>query len=1250
MSISQQLALAPTMGQAYANHQLFADHYLAAVLPKDPAWAALQEQAAPLLQRIAAIFAQHTPSSKEAQTEDDLIKPVLTALGHTFEVQVTLKSGAATFEPDYILYNDAAAVASRKGQSVTERDLQGLAFAVADAKYWERPLDVTQRRAGSNTKENPAKQIDDYIRHSGLAWGILTNGRYWRLYHRDSSRYLNVYYEIDLPTLVAQNDPAAFTYFTAFFQRAAFDETAPLNLAAILKASTDYARAVSDDLKQQVYAALRHLAQGFLDYPDNRFQPDPATLAQIYDHSLIVLYRLLFILYAESRDLLPLRTSATYRTEYSLDAIKRTIARKLDEGVQMLPTSAGTWARLKDLFRIINLGSPPLHVATFNGGLFDPEHYPFLERYGIGDAQLLHAIDQLTRVKRQFIDYRDLAERHLGTIYEGLLEYHLQPLEAPERDPATGLLWMLKLGNDRGERKRTGSYYTPDYIVEYLLEQTVGPVLQAAVADQPDDAAKVQAVLAVNVVDPSMGSGHFLVALTEYIARFLVSLSEVGADERQGATDLVYWKRRVAQACIYGVDVNPLAVNLAKLSLWLATVAQDKPLSFLDHHLRCGNTLVGAWLGTLRPLLVKSTSRSTARRNQMQEAEQVSMFGDADFRTQARQAVVAMQEIEALAGDTLDEVREQERLYATLQADLRAHYERAADLAAATGFGLPLDPALWRVLVDYAAGREPTPLPQFDELIARAQATAAAQRCFHWELAFPEVFFAADGQPLGAQAGFDAVVGNPPFVRRETLAPIKPYLSAAYTEVYHGEADLYVYFYQQGVRLLRQGGRLGFITSNKWFRAGYGTPLRGYLAKHVQLERIVDFGDAPIFADATAYLAIVLAQRSLPPTGHTFPALAWAGNAAELALFSKQLEQGSTAIAQHRLQPDGWQLTSSASLNLLDKLRAAGTPLGEYVQGRFYYGIKTGLNAAFVVDQATRDALIAAHPSSAELLKPFLRGRDVKRWAVHDPKLWLIFTRRGVDITRYPAIHDHLKQFKDRLMPGVEGGRKPGSYQWYEIQDNIAYWQEFEQPKIVYPDIAKSSAFAYDEKGYYLANTLYLLPTSQQWLLGILNSTIILWLYTQVSTQIRGGFVRFIAQYVSQIPIPDAPAAEREAIGSLAMQLSEQARMRYSLHQQTRHRIRSDLGGGAGPLTQKLTQWWELDFAAFRREVDKAFKHDIPLAERDEWETWLAKQCRQHAAYTAEIVRLERELNARVYALFDLSPDEIALIEASTPG
>ncbi len=1251
-----QRPLAPTMEQPYANQQLFSDHYLAAVLPKHPAWAALQAQAAPLLEHIAAILAQHTPSSIEAQTEDNLIKPVLTALGHTFEVQVTLKSGPNTFKPDYILYRDANAVIAHKGLTVTERELQATALAVADAKYWERPLDVTLRQAASSAKENPAKQIDDYIRHSGLAWGILTNGRYWRLYHRDTSRYLNVYYEIDLPTLAAQNNADTFTYFTAFFQRAAFDETAPLNLTAILKASTDYARTVSDNLQQQVYAALRHLAQGFLDYPANRFQPDPATLAQIYDHSLIVLYRLLFILYAESRDLLPLRTSATYRNEYSLDAIKRTIAHKLDDGVQMLPTSAGTWARLKDLFTIINRGSPPLRVATFNGGLFDPDHYPFLEQYGIGDAQLFRAIDQLTRVEGQFIDYRDLAERHLGSIYEGLLEYQLQPLEAPERDPATGLVWLLKLSTDRGERKRTGSYYTPDYIVEYMLDQAVGPILQAAVADQPDDAAKVQAVLAVNVVDPSMGSGHFLVALTEYIARFLVSLSEVREAERQGESDLVYWKRRVAQSCIYGVDLNPLAVDLAKLSLWLATVAQDKPLSFLDHHLRCGNALVGAWLGQLRPLLVTSTSRLAARRNQTQAAEQVSMFADSDFREQARQAVTVMQEIEALAGDTLDEVREQERLYAALQANLRAHYEQAANLTVATGFGLPLDPALWRVLLDCAVGREDSPLPQFDELIAQATAIAAAQRFFHWELAFPEVFFAADGQPLREQAGFDAVVGNPPYVRQEALAPVKPYLSAAYPEVYHGTADLYVYFYQQGVRLLRQGGRMGYITSGTFARSNFAKPFRAYLPTTAQIESLIDFGENQPFKGAEMVRPTIVILSKTPQV-QPFRSLFVAAKIPDNLAIA--LKDDGIVCEPSVLAGDEWVFQDTGYAHLSRKIFALGVPLIEIVNGQMFRGVLTGLNEAFLIDAPTRNRLIAESPNAADIIKPLVRGEDLRPWYQEDEGRYLIFTRRGIDIEQYPAVKRYLEQFRDQLEPKPYDwsgnnwkGRKSGAYAWYEIQDSVEYYEAFNKTKIFWPAIGNRPRFSWGEAQYYTNNSAQIIPTSDMSLLGFLQSRVIWFTISQICTplRLRSGLWQYqqFIQFIARLPIPDAPAAEREAIGNLATTITELARTRYRLHQKAWHRIHSDLGGGAGPLTQKLTRWWELDFAAFRREVGKAFKHDIPLREREEWEAWLDEQRSAHHAHTAEIVRLERDLNARVYALFELSPAEIALIEAST--
>ena len=265
-------------------------------------------------------------------------------------------------------------------------------------------------------------------------------------------------------------------------------------------------------------------------------------LKAIYDHSLILLYRLLFVFYAEARELLPLRASASYHDSYSLYAITHQVAHSLRLGQHLLPTSATLWPRLRELFDIINAGSPPLQVATFNGGLFDPERYPFLEKYTVGDAHLQGALDRLARVDGQFIDYRDLAERHLGTIYEGLLEYHLQmatgeaQIANGKSQIADGEQWTVDLVNDKGERHVTGSYYTPDYIVKYIVEQAVGPALAAAVAGKRDDRAKIEAVLGVNVLDPAMGSGHFLVEATEYIARFLVDLGvtpDDGKDERR---------------------------------------------------------------------------------------------------------------------------------------------------------------------------------------------------------------------------------------------------------------------------------------------------------------------------------------------------------------------------------------------------------------------------------------------------------------------------------------------------------------------------------------------------------------------------------------------------------------------------------------------------------------------------------------------------------------------------------------------
>jgi hypothetical protein len=310
-----------------------------------------------------------------------------------------------------------------------------------------------------------------------------------------------------------------------------------------------------------------------------------------------------------------------------------------------------------------------------------------------------------------------------------------------------------------------------------------------------------------------------------------------------------------------------------------------------------------------------------------------------------------------------------------------------------------------------------------------------------WRVAFAEVF---------KNGGFDVVLGNPPYVRQEAIKSLKPALKKIY-RCYSGVADLFVYFYERGIQLLKPGGQFAFISSNKWYRSGYGEKLRAWLAAHTRLHRLIDFGDAPVF-EAIAYPTIVLLERSPPGKAVSFRALTWPPGT-PVENFAGIVGAQSFDIPQGSLDKSGWRLEGSAKRNLLEKLRAGGTTLGEYCKGRFYYGIKTGLNDAFVVDQSTRDRLIAEHPSSAKVLKPFLRGRDVKRWRVEPQDLWLIFTRRGIDIKKYPAIHRYLKEYKDRLMPGVPGGRKPGSYEWYEIQDNIAYWQEFEQPKIVAPAI-----------------------------------------------------------------------------------------------------------------------------------------------------------------------------------------------------
>ena len=372
---------------------------------------------------------------------------------------------------------------------------------------------------------------------------------------------------------------------------------------------------------------------------------------------------------------------------------------------------------------------------------------------------------------------------------------------------------------------------------------------------------------------------------------------------------------------------------------------------------------------------------------------------------------------------------------------------------------------------------------------------------------------------FGFESGFDIVIGNPPYVRQEAFKDDKPQLKPHYA-TYSGTADLYVYFYERSFQLLNPGGCLSFITSNKWFRAKYGADLRQYMATHTELRQIIDFGDEAVF-DALAYPTIVIATKrgqpvSLVDAQNDVLVLNWDSQNPDhrVSDFPDVFADQRFAVPQYELKPGGWQLEPPRKRKLLERLRKAGQPLGEYCKGRFYYGIKTGLNEAFVITREQRDTLVAQDPKSVEIIKPYLKGRNIKRWSIEPDDEFLVYAYRGVDIKSYPAVLTHLRTFKTKLI------ERSGEQQWYELQASPADTDRFTSPKIIYPDIATGPQFAWDKDQFFSADTTFMIPNAEKSTLGILNSSVTAWFFSQISPSVMNSYFRFKSQYCQQIPIP----------------------------------------------------------------------------------------------------------------------------------
>ena len=508
---------------------------------------------------------------------------------------------------------------------------------------------------------------------------------------------------------------------------------------------------------------------------------------------------------------------------------------------------------------------------------------------------------------------------------------------------------------------------------------------------------------------------------------------------------------------------------------------------------------------------------------------------------------------------------------------------------------------------------------------------AYLDHAFTWETAFPSVF---------AEGGFDVVLGNPPYVRMEFLKAMKPYLEKRY-EVVSDRADLYCYFFERGLRLLKPGGRLGFISSNTFFKTGSGRPLRGYLLREATIESVVDFGDLQIFEGVTTYPAILTMKRGAAPKGHDLRF--WRVDTLPEVNFQATWEKAAGPYPQAALGAGSWELENPALRALRDKIRTGRKTLKE-VYGSPLYGIKTGLNGAFVIDNATKERLCAQDPRSAELLKPFLEGKDLKRWRAEPRSLWLIYIpQRRVNIDDYPAIRDWLLPFKAALEA------RATKQEWFELQQaQEAYSPFFQPPKIAYGHFQDQPIYSMETTGAYSNNKTYFIPNGGWDLLAVLNSKVIWFDFCSRTTAVRGGWREATAQHIEPLPMPSIADTAKSELGQLAEKASKAAQERLTLQTALMRRIPDLCPPGRDPkLTTRLQEWWTLpDFAAFRAEVKKVFKADIPLAERSSWEDWITRDRAEIARLSAEIAKAEAQIDSIVYTLFDLTTVEITLLES----
>jgi type I restriction-modification system DNA methylase subunit len=935
---------------------------------------------------------------------------------------------------------DRQDVATGKVPDILLKDANKWTLLVVECKDAGNAKKLDGYYGSGKNKKSFEQQLINYCKAEGVYWGVLTNFIEWRLY---TVKHGQIY----------QNKKYAFhdLLWQGTDKSGYIDLLSPEGLAFL------------NTFKRHPFCKAQGLiTQDKIYYPEEKsIRDDFFLMLKDWRESLRS------ELWTKNNQLLPDKEKIDLYAQKILDRMifidvchdKRIIGPNAHDSI--LYTKKQVYDELKKWFVTMD--------DRFNTDLFENDKY--INGFEISNEILAPIVSELASV-----DFSRLPVNIIGDVYEDYLGEMLRG----------GKKQGLKVREDKAKfkRKSQGIYYTPEYIVDYIVTNTVGELLnpspsgrEPALSEAKEDGKRKWAgerstpgagtnpkslpregrdlsfdeIKKIKVLDPACGSGSFLINAFD---RFHAAYKKAAPDKKD--FDI---KRTILQHNLYGVDLDQRAVEICKLNLMLKALDKHrwdelkgrKLLPSLHLNIRHGNSLI--------------SGKSLA------DQEQLNMFN-----------------VYETDGDVVKLLK------------LHKQFYKASDDA--------VKHKLW----DDIQSTEITLNRRLNGNLADYFSKPDEQHPLNFEVLFPEVF---------EQGGFDAVIGNPPYVRREGLGIYKNYFSANY-KVFDTNSDLYVYFVEKSVGLLNKNGYFSFIVPNKWFRANYGKQFRKWVLEK-EIVKLIDFGDLPVFDQVTIYPCIIVIKSGAPRKSFSMANV----ETIDFNRLSAHIEKIQYDIDKNVLDGNIWILKNVEETKLINKVKIAGIPLIKLYGLKVLRGIITGLNEAFIINEETKNKIINQSGKCKELIKPYLVGKDINRYLINDESRYLILIPNGWTKNNsgaekdkwawleknYKPLAEHLSQFKTQAMKRYDMGEY-----WWELRSCV-YYNEFEKKKICWGNLCDRAAFTLDTEGYYINAPTCILTTNDKFILAVLNSKLLWWYLKSIAAERAGGFIEAKPMYVEQLPI-----------------------------------------------------------------------------------------------------------------------------------